>query len=72
MSTRISLARILAQNLRKRRKDLSQKEFSKKLGISRATLTRLENAGQNTTIQTLETIIHSQRCSIGELFDPNY
>ena len=47
---------------------MTQEAFARKLEISRATLTRLENAGQNTTITTLEQITKSLRCSVGDLF----
>jgi len=60
----------LARNLRTRRGDLSQEVFARKLGISRATLTRLESAAQNTTIKTLEQIAKALKCDIGDLFGP--
>jgi transcriptional regulator with XRE-family HTH domain len=66
----MSLADALAANLRKRRGDLSQEAFARKLGISRPTLTRLENGAQNTTITTLEQISRRLRCNVGELFTP--
>ena len=47
---------------------MTQEAFARKLGVSRATLTRLENAGQNTTIRTLQQITRSLRCDIGDLF----
>jgi len=64
----MKLAKALAENLRKRRGKQTQEVFARKLGISRATLTRLESAGQNTTITTLEQITKSLKCSIGDLF----
>ncbi len=66
---RMSLAKILAENLRVRRGNLTQETFARKLGISRATLTRLENASQNTTIKTLEQISKALRCHVRELFE---
>lgn len=65
---RETLADKLAKNLRARRGELKQGEFAKKLGVSRATLNRLENGGQNTTLKTLDQIVRSQRCDIGDLF----
>jgi len=62
------LSKLLAKNLKARRGDLSQEVFSRKLGISRATLTRLESASQNTTLQTLTHITQSLKCSVGDLF----
>jgi len=64
----MKLAQALAENLRKHRGDLTQEVFARKLGISRATLTRLENAGQNTTIATLEQITKALKCKVGDLF----
>ena len=64
----MNLAEKLAANLKARRGKLTQAEFARKLGVSRATLTRLENAGQNTTLTTLEQISKSLRCDIGDLF----
>ena len=61
-------AELLAKNLKARRGSLTQEAFARKLGISRATLTRLESAAQNTTIATLEQIAKALRCEIGDLF----
>jgi len=64
----MSLSDKLASNLRDRRGEKTQDAFARKLGISRATLNRLESASQNTTINTLEQICKSLRCSVGDLF----
>jgi len=64
----MDLAQKLAANLRARRGNKTQDEFARKLGISRATLSRLESAAQNTTISTLEQISKSLRCDVAELF----
>lgn len=64
----MDLAKRLAQNLRTRRGEMTQEQFAKKLGISRATLTRLENASQNTTITTLDQISRALKCDVGDLF----
>lgn len=63
----MTLAEILAQNLRTRRGELTQEAFARKLGISRPTLTRLESAEQNTTIGTLEQIAKALRCHVCDL-----
>lgn len=63
----MTLAEILAQNLKARRAGLSQEAFARKLGISRPTLTRLESAAQNTTISTLEQIAKALRCHVCDL-----
>jgi transcriptional regulator with XRE-family HTH domain len=62
------LGKRLSENLKSRRGKQTQQVFAKKLGISRATLTRLENCSQNTTIKTLEQITKALRCDIGDLF----
>ena len=64
----MDLAEKLAANLRARRGNRTQDEFARKLGVSRATLSRLESAAQNTTISTLEQISRSLRCDVRELF----
>ncbi len=64
----MSLSNKLAKNLKVRRGTLTQEAFSRKLGISRATLNRLESASQNTTLNTLEQITKSLRCDVGDLF----
>lgn len=64
----MNLAQKLAANLRTRRGNKTQDDFARKLGISRATLSRLESSAQNTTITTLEQISKSLRCEVGELF----
>lgn len=63
-----TLEQKLANNLRKRRGQRTQGEYARKLGISRPTLNRLENAAQNTTLKTLNVIVNSLKCEIGELF----
>lgn len=64
----MDLAQKLAANLRARRGAKTQEVFARKLGVSRATLSRLESAAQNTTINTLGQIIKALRCDIGDLF----
>ena len=64
------LAEKLGRHLRERRGDMTQREFARKLGISQATLNKLENHNQNVTLKTLETIARRLRCDIGDLFRP--
>lgn len=64
----MDLAKRLADNLRARRGAMTQEQFAKKLRISRATLTRLESASQNTTITTLDQISKALKCDVGDLF----
>ena len=58
----------LARNIRTLRGAKTQDAFARKLGISQATLARLESGAQNTTIKTLQQICKALRCDIGELF----
>lgn len=64
----MDLPETLARNIRARRGDKTQEAFARKLGISQATLARLENSAQNTTIKTLRQICKALRCDIAELF----
>ena len=63
-----TLEQKLANNLRRRRGEKTQGVFARKLGISRATLNRLESASRNTTLRTLNQIVKSLDCEIGDLF----
>ncbi len=62
------LANQLAAFLRKRRGSLTYEQFSRKTGISPATLHRLEMAEQNVTLKTLEHLSDRLHCRISELF----
>jgi transcriptional regulator with XRE-family HTH domain len=68
----VDLSRALAEALRTLRQDagLSQSQMAKALGVSRPTVTRLENADQNITLRTLEQLSRVLRCDPGELFKP--
>lgn len=58
----------LAKNLRAMRGDKSLKEFGRKTGISYATLSRIESQQQNVSLDTLEQLCLSMKCSISDLF----
>ena len=62
----------LSKNIKARRKEsgLNQRDFAKKAGVSKSTIDRLENAAQNTTITTLETLCKAFKCNIDDLFKP--
>jgi DNA-binding Xre family transcriptional regulator len=62
------LARQLGAFLRKRRGDLTYRQFSRKMGISDSTLQRLEIGAQNVTLKTLEQICDRLKCGISEMF----
>ena len=64
----MDLVENLARNLRALRGDKTQDAFARKLGISQATLARLESGAQNTTVKTLQQICKALRCNVGELF----
>ena len=53
--------------LRKKRGDLTLLQFSKKLGISDASLHRMEQGSQNVTLNTLERISDRLKCSVGQM-----
>jgi transcriptional regulator with XRE-family HTH domain len=64
----MNLSERLAKNLKARRGNQTQEVFARKLGISRATLNRLESASQNTTLKTLGQIVKRLGCDIDEIF----
>jgi len=64
------LARCLARSLSRFRGKVSQNRFARQLGISNATLNRLENQVQNVSLATLEQLCRSLRCDISDLFPP--
>jgi transcriptional regulator with XRE-family HTH domain len=70
----VDLARRLADSLRRLREEagLTQAQMARVLGISRPTLTRLENADQNMTLKTLTQLCRALRCEPGELFEPGH
>lgn len=64
-----TLEQRLAANLRQRRGDATQREFARRLGVSVATVNRLEKGFQNVSLSTLATICARLKCDIGEIFD---
>lgn len=62
------LREILAEALRRRRGERSQRQFATQLGIGRSTYNRLEMGEENVTINTLDTICIRLGVSMGELF----
>lgn len=65
---------MLAETLQRLRREagLTQAQMARRLGISRPTLTRLENAGQNMTLQTLKQLCRALKCEPGDLFRPGH
>ncbi len=62
------LRKRLARGLTRLRGDASQNQFAKKLGISNASLNRIENGVQNVSLATLETLCRRLNCDIVDLF----
>jgi DNA-binding Xre family transcriptional regulator len=68
----VDLASRLAESLKRMRSEagLTHAQMAKTLGISRPSLTRLENAEQNVTLRTLSQICRALHCDPGDLFKP--
>jgi transcriptional regulator with XRE-family HTH domain len=64
------LQRRLAQGLTQFRGETSQNQFARQLGISNASLNRIENQQQNVSLATLEKFCRALNCDIGDLFPP--
>ena len=64
-----TLADRLAKKLHALRGDVPQRAFARKLGVSVATLNRLESCQQNVTLSTIEKICKRLKCKIGDLFE---
>lgn len=62
------LAKRLAKGLAQFRGDESQNQFARKLGVSNATLNRLENKVQNISLVTIEKLCRNLDCEISDLF----
>ena len=62
------LAKRLGENLRKRRGELPQVKYAKKLGISKSSLNRIEIGEQNVSLETLELLCKRLKCDVGDLF----
>lgn len=65
------LARRMGHHLRRLRMglDLSQEEVAGRCGLTRANLSRIENAQANVTVITLEAICHVLHLSLAEFFE---
>jgi DNA-binding Xre family transcriptional regulator len=47
---------------------LNQRQLAKRLGISQATLARLEGGSQNTKLEIIDRLCRTLQCDIGDLF----
>jgi transcriptional regulator with XRE-family HTH domain len=59
----------LAAFLRKKRGETTYVAFSKRLGISRSHLYRLEQGHQTITLKKLQVLIDKLKCDISEVFE---
>ena len=69
-AARMDFARQLAEGLRRARTDagLTHRQMARRLGVSHATYTRLENVNQNVTLKTLTQLCRALDCDMGGLF----
>jgi hypothetical protein len=58
----------LAIFLRKQRGEDTYAHFSRKLGLPRSTIFRLENAQQSVTLGRLQQIMDRLKCSLADIF----
>jgi DNA-binding Xre family transcriptional regulator len=65
----VGLQKQLAEFLKAKRGDLTYEQFSRKVGISLATIHRLEQGTQNVTLKTLEHLTTRLKCKISDIFD---
>jgi DNA-binding Xre family transcriptional regulator len=63
-----SLQKQLGQFLRKKRGQMSYPAFARKVGISSASLHRMEMGDQNVTLKTLEHILKRFKCTVSDIF----
>ena len=64
-----TLADKLAKKLRALRGYMPQRTFARKLGVSVATVNRLESCQQNVTLNTIEKLCARLKCRVGDLFE---
>lgn len=61
----------LAKKIKSLRGEMTQREFARKIGISKSTLHRIEMAEQNLGIDVVEQICKKLKCKLSELFNDN-
>ena len=59
----------ISKNLKKLRGDLSQVQFSKKVGIAQSTLNRIENLEASPTIHLLEKVARKLKVRVEDLLE---
>lgn len=63
------LQKQLAKNLRKMRGETNQRQFARKIGVSVATLSRMESGIQNVTVTTLQKLCVRLKVPVATLFE---
>ena len=63
-----SLRKQFGKFLHDSRGELTLRDFSRKAGLSRSTLQRLEQGDQNLTLDTLETVLKKLKVSLKDVF----
>ncbi|HMO18675.1 MAG TPA: helix-turn-helix transcriptional regulator [Oligoflexia bacterium] len=61
------LRKNLAKKLKSLRGDMTQREFARKIGLSKSTLHRIEMGEQNVGIDAIEQICKKLRCSLTDI-----
>jgi transcriptional regulator with XRE-family HTH domain len=64
------LRKQLANELKRRRGEMSQLQFARLLGVDGSSLNRIENQIQNVSIDTLEKFCRNLNCEVSDLFKP--
>lgn len=62
------LRKRLAKTIKQKRGKMTEREFARKVGLSKTTLHRIENQDQNVTLDTLEYLCKKFKCDISDLF----
>ena len=65
------LRKRLAHHLRQLRGTTPQRDFARRLGISKSSLHRLEMRQQNVGLDMLERFCHRLKCDLADLFPPD-
>lgn len=60
----------LGDFLRKQRGKATYAEFSRKVGVSAASLCRIENGQQSMTLHKLEQVLRRLKCKMSDVFPP--
>ncbi len=61
------LRKHLAKKIRYLRGDMTQREFARKIGVSKSTLHRIEMGEQNLGLDAIEQICRKLKCNLSDL-----